>query len=421
MKFELYKIFKKRIVLILSGIGFLWSGFSILYPALQYTTYTEQMEPLSGIEAIQYDRDLQNMYAGRYTSDELISLYAEYETIYNNTDYQRLTDGEGYSFSSAGGNTTSLTDEVYYKYLNRYGLISLVGNRTKYLPLYVEDVKVTGNLQELYYGSIVQSEAEDSLIPPADLENPIVQKVLGIYDSLHTPFYGEYSAGWESFFNTAPVFFQWFVGLMIIIGVIPVFAEERSSGSDKVLLTTRYGKTKLIRNKIVASFLYATLVFMAFVVFFLLVYIGIYGRSGLKASIQLLAHCNLSPYNISIGEALILWSLLGWGAALVIASEAMMFSALATNTFGAFIPSLIGYVVPMISFAELSPVLHKIMQLLPVNTIGAIDRFFSMPDYYNILGILIEKKIVCVTLWFVLIAFCTFISVWMFRNKRISN
>ena len=421
MKFELYKIFKKRIILLLIGIGFLWSGFSIIFPALQYTTYTEEMEHLSGIEAIHYDRDLQNMYAGWYPLDELTSLYAEYEMIYNNPDYQRSADGEGDSFSSAGGNTTPLTDEAYYKYLNRYGLIALVGSRTKYLPFYVEDAKTTGNLQELYYGSIVQSETEDVLIPPADLENPIVQKVLGTYANLQIPFYGEYSDGWESFFNTAPVFFQWFVGLVIIIGVVPIFAEERSSGSDKVLLTTRYGKTKLIRNKITAGFLYATFIFMVFVAFFLFVYIGIYGTSGLKSSMQLLAHCNLSPYNLSIGEALILWSLLGWGAALVIASGAMMFSALAPNTFVAFIPSLLGYVVPMISFAGLSPLLHKIMQLLPVNTIGAIDRFFSMPDYYNIFGILIEKKIVCVTLWLVLITFCIFISVWMFRNKRISN
>ena len=68
MKFELYKIFKKRVVLILILIGFLWSGFSVLYQALQYTTYTEQMDRLSGIPAIHYDRNLQNMYAGQLTT-----------------------------------------------------------------------------------------------------------------------------------------------------------------------------------------------------------------------------------------------------------------------------------------------------------------------------------------------------------------
>ena len=160
MKFELYKIFKKRVILILIGIGFLWSGFSIIFPALQYTTYTEEMEHLSGIEAIHYDRDLQNMYAGRYPLDELTSLYAECEMIYNNPDYQRSADGEGDSFSSASGNTTPLTDEAYYKYLNRYGLIALVESRTKYLPLYVEDAKTTGNLQELYYGILPEEQME---------------------------------------------------------------------------------------------------------------------------------------------------------------------------------------------------------------------------------------------------------------------
>lgn len=67
MKFELYKIFKKRIVLILIGAGLLWRGFSILHPAFQYTTYTKQMEQLTGIEAIRYDRDLQKL-TGNFVS-----------------------------------------------------------------------------------------------------------------------------------------------------------------------------------------------------------------------------------------------------------------------------------------------------------------------------------------------------------------
>ena len=205
MKFELYKIFRKKIVLIFIGIGLLWLSLSILLPALQYRTFTEQMEPLAGIEAIHYDRDLRNLYAGQYTADELAPLYAEYETIYNNPDYQRSTDGSGYSFSPADRNTTPLTDEAYYKYLNRYGVIASIGNRAKYSPLYIEDAKISGNLAELYEGSIVQSSAEDSLVPPADLENPIVQKVLGMYDVLNTSFYGEYLEGWVSFFNTVPI------------------------------------------------------------------------------------------------------------------------------------------------------------------------------------------------------------------------
>lgn len=421
MKFELYKIFRKKIVLIFIGIGLLWMVLSILLPALQYTTFTEQMEPLTGIEAIHYDRDLQNLYAGQYSTDELASLYAEYERIYNNPEYQRSTDGDGYSFSLADRNTTPLTDEAYYKYLNRYGVIARIGNRAKSLPLYIEDAKISGNLAELYEGSIVQSSAEDSLVPPADLENPIVQKVLGMYDDLNTSFYGEYLDGWVSFFNTAPLFFQYLVGLIILIGIAPVFAEERHSGSDKVLLATQYGKSRLIRNKIAACFLFATFVFILFFACSVLTCIAIYGTSGLKVSIQLAAHCHLSPYNLSVGSALVLWSLLGWSAALVTAAGALLISAASPNAFAAFIPSLIGYIVPVISFAELSPTIHRFMQLFPINIIGAIDRLFSMPDFYNIFGLLVEKKIVCVIVWDVLIVLCVVFSSYLFRNKKVSN
>ena len=421
MKFELYKIFRRKIVLIFIGVGLLWLFFSLLFPALQYKTFTEQMEPLTGIEAIHYDRDLRNQYAGQYTADELAPLYAEYQTIYNNPDYQRTTDGDGHSFSPADRNTTPLTDEAYYKYLNRYSVIASIGNRAKYLPLYIEDAKISGNLAELYMGSIVQSSAEDSLVPPADLENPIVQKVLGMYDDLDTSFYGEYLEGWVSFFNTVPLFFQYFVGLIILIGIAPVFAEERHSGSDKVLLTTRYGKSKLIRNKIVACFLFATFVFVLFFACSAFVCMAIYRTSGLKASIQLVAHCNLSPYNLSVGSALIWWGLLGWGAALVTAAGTLLISAASPNAFVAFIPSLIGYIVPVASFAGLSPDLHRFMQLLPINIIGAIDRLFAMSDFYDIGGFLIEKKIVCIIVWAILIVFCIALSSYLFRSKKVSN
>ena len=421
MKFELYKIFRKKLVLFFIGVGLLWMSLSILLPALKYKTFTEQMEPLIGIDAIHYDRDLQNQYAGQYTADELAVLYTEYETIYNNPDYQRSSDEAGYSFYPDTQNTTPLTDEAYYKYLNRYGVVARMGSRVKFLPLYIEDAKTSGNLVEFYQGSIVRLSSEDTLIPPADLANPVVQKVLGRYDDLNISFYGEYVNGWESFFNTVPLFFQYFVGVIILVGIAPVFAEERHFGTDKVLLTTRYGKSRLIVNKLIAGFLFSTVVFVLFFACSILVCLMIYGTSGLNASIQLLPHCNLSPYNLSIGQALALWGALGWGAALVIAAGALLISAASPTAFAAFIPVLVGYIVPVISFAGLSPELHRFMQLLPINTIGAIDRLFSMPDFYSVFGVLLERKSISMIVWAIFIGLCITFSSYLFRNKGVSN
>lgn len=422
MRFELYKIFRKKVVLVLICAGLLFGLFSVLQPVLQYTTYTEQMEKLVGLKAIQYDRDLQNIYAGRYTLEEITALYTEKEAIYNNPSYQRSTNKENtHSFSGNSGNTTPLTDEAYYKYLNRYGIISTVGARTFHNPLYVSDLRDTGDLSEFYFYSIVQNPAEESLVPSPDPLNPIVQKLLGLYDNLQYPLYGEYVYGWQDFFNSIPVFFQWIVGLIIVIGIVPVFAEESSSGSDKVLLTTRHGKTRMIRNKIAAGILYASFIFLLFALYFIILYISIYGTSGLKASIQLLAHCKLSPYNLSIAQAIMGWLILGWGSSLVIASSTMLFSALSPNTFIAFIPSFISYIVPMMSFAGVSPWLHRIMQLFPVNTIGAIDRFFSMSDFYTLFNFLIEKKSLFAAVGIVAITMCSLLSAEIFRKKKISN
>ena len=147
----------------------------------------------------------------------------------------------------------------------------------------------------------------------------------------------------------------------------------------------------------------------------------IYGTSGLNASIQLLPHCNLSPYNLSIGQALALWGALGWGAALVIAAGALLISAASPTAFAAFIPVLVGYIVPVISFAGLSPELHRFMQLLPINTIGAIDRLFSMPDFYSVFGVLLERKIISMIVWAIFIGLCITFSSYLFRNKGVSN
>ncbi len=422
MRFELYKIFKKRVVLILICVGLVWGLFSALQPALEYTTYTEQMDKLTGIKAIRYDRDLQNKYAGRYSMEELRSLYKKEEDIYNNQEYQRPEDEDGgYSYSDASGNTTSLTDEAYYKHLNRYNVISLVGSRTFYNPRFVKDLIATGDLTEFYLGSIVRYPGEEKLIPSPDSSTPIVKKLVELYDDLQYPFKGAYINGWEDFFNTIPVFFPWMVGLIIVIGIVPMFAEETSSGSDKVLLTTRYGKTRMIRDKIAAGFLYASFVFLLFAVFFIALYTGIYGASGLSASIQLLGHCKLSPYDMSINQALIGWVLWGWLAALMISAETMLFSSLASNTFAALIPSFIVYIVPMMGFAEISPKLHRVLQLLPVNIIGDVDRLFSMPDYYTIFGSLVEKKILIVFVGIAAVIICSLLSAVIFKKKEASN
>ncbi len=416
MRYELYKLLRKRMILAFLIFGLLWAAAGVVVTAFQYVSYTEDMEPLHGLSAIKYDRELQNAYAGRLPLDELESLWQEIENIYSDPNYQRQS-----GIAAGKGNTTPLTDEAYWKYLNRSGVISRVAAKTYYSPLYIDDARKSGDLTELYLGSIVVSPLDSALIPAADPNSPIVQKVIGMYDNLEYPLYGEYYEGWADFFDIVPFLFQWIVGLLIVVGLAPVFADETSTGCDKLLLTTKYGKSRLIRNKILAALLYATIVFWAFALTMLLSYIGCYGLSGLRASIQLLPHCSLSPYNLSIGGAIGLWGILGWISALTIAAITTLFSSIMPNAFVTVIPALIVYTVPSFSYAGLSPTLHRITRLLPVNVIGNIDQIFSMADFYSFFGILVDRKIWIVIVSIVIISVFSFLSAVFFLRKEPSK
>ncbi len=61
---------------------------------------------------------------------------------------------------------------------------------------------------------------------------------------------------------------------MLIIGVIAiciclasVFAGEYQNGTDKILLTTKYGKSKGVTAKILASYIFASIVFTIYLIF----------------------------------------------------------------------------------------------------------------------------------------------------------
>ncbi len=399
MKYELYKLFRKRTVLIILAIGLLWLIAMPVANALQYETVTENLVQLKGFPAIRYDRSLQNTFSGRLPLDKLQELWNEAQAIQAEVD---------------AGN-----EDVRWQKLNRYTVVLSVGGRTYYLPLYVQDAKESGDLSEIYAGTIYLLPGEDSLVPNADPSSPLVQKVLKTYNALEYPLYGAYMGGWGDLFNTIPTFFQYVVGILIVIGVTPLFADETSTGIAVILLTTRYGKSRMLRNKALAAMLYAMIIFVLFAAAAITTQICIYGTTSLNASIQLINW--KSPYNMSIGGALGLWMFFGLLASVTTAALTMLFSAIANNAFTAFIPAALVYILPSFSYAGLSPALHRTMKLLPASVIGNIDTLFAAADYYSIMGLLIDRKLLIILCSMLLTVLCAYMAIWFYKHRVLQN
>lgn len=396
MRYELYKLLRKKMLLILLSVVYIWLLAALIVPALQYSTFTEDMKPLRGIEAIRYDRELQNVYSGRIPLTELEKLWNEVKEIRAEID---------------GGN-----ESAYWQRFNRYRVIAFVGARTYYLPLYVEDARKSGDLSEFYAGTIEILPGDKGLVPAADTESPIVKKVLDAYENIEYPLYGAYMGGWEDFFNSIPFFFQYAVGLLIVIGVAPLFADETSAGTSAILLTTRYGKSRMLVNKVVASLLYSAILFFMFAITAITAQLCLYGSDSLPASIQLIN--SKSPYNLSMGSVVGLWLLFGLLASITVAATTMLFSALANNAFTAFLPAALAYIFPSFSYAGASLFIHRCMKVLPSAVIGNIDTLFGAADYYNILGLLVERKILIVICSVVFTVFFSYLTICLYRRRE---
>ena len=87
--------------------------------------------------------------------------------------------------------------------------------------------------------------------------------------SFHSPLVFSFDYTWQTAFNilfNSNVVFA----IFLLIVLAPVFSEEYSSGAANVILSTRYGKSKVIQAKFTAAFLIAAISAVIFCVVILL-------------------------------------------------------------------------------------------------------------------------------------------------------
>ena len=78
-----------------------------------------------------------------------------------------------------------------------------------------------------------------------------------------------------------------FAILAICIVLAPVFSGEYQAGTDAVILSGKYGKTKLITAKIAASFLFGTIAFVLHMIVACGLLLIVFGIDGWNLSLQI--------------------------------------------------------------------------------------------------------------------------------------
>lgn len=323
VKLELRKLIRRKYLL--AGITLLiiytlfWFFACGVNHNATFPIHTEDGLLLEGRQAALYNKTLYEQYSGELTDEKVAEILGDYQILrerYEATHSDLYNAPEIYEdFSMFKANEENISEKT----LSQYGYVS---------------------------------------VSSSDIPN---------FDS---PLYFTFSSTWET---TANIFYNGSNGiaLLLLIALAPLFAEEYSSGAAGIILTTRYGKNKIIVAKCIASLIVATvavILFATFVISLCGIYFG--GLTGWQADIQTQFGSLLMPVPLRMNnlQFFIFSVLMYWLSAIGIAALICCCSAFCKKSLSAFVASAVIYVVPYFirQFGVGGAVTGELMLLFPV-------------------------------------------------------
>lgn len=293
-KYEFLKLAKRRSTIVLLLLSLFITTIFFSLPVIQYNAFVGD-SVMSGLEGITYNRNRTNGLAEILTEEVLTKLIFNYQQLYENPENVGFDGRDEFLIGEAN-------DEFVAP---RLGLLRMVMDN--YSP---PDVRVTlDNLRDLDLSEgALFYEARATKIetllqnPERDLSAEQQEFWLKMNNQVETPFEYGYFEGWSVILSAGELLM--FAMLLICVIIAPVFAGEYQSGADAIILSSKYGKTKLIRAKIVAALVFGIFAFSLNVIIACSIPLVAFGTGGWHLPIQLLN--SVIPYALTFLQATLL-------------------------------------------------------------------------------------------------------------------
>ncbi len=277
VKYEFLKILRKKSTFIVMAVSLVLTGFLFGLPIVQYQIYNQD-GVIKGAEGIAYEK-------GQY-ADLSVPLSEEYvaKTIREVQSLFEKTDNIGYD-----GNEQFLIGDAYWNGVApREKLLNLIANT------YSKPNEILGynNLPDLdiddgvFFYQTMERKIQNLLNNPSrKLSNEQKDYWGSMADKVDTPLQYGYYEGWEVIISSFELLM--FAVLAICIVLAPVFSGEYQAGTDAVILSAKYGKTKLTIAKIAASLLFGTAAFILHIIVACGLPLAAFGVDGYKLPLQI--------------------------------------------------------------------------------------------------------------------------------------
>ncbi|AIQ69732.1 ABC transporter permease subunit [Paenibacillus graminis] len=366
-RFELQKITRKRSFL--AGIMIVILAALFLTNMMVAGTWiiNEDGEKLKGLAAISLRKEYDRKHAGPLTVDKVAEAVKRHKKI--TYDPKNLNANK------------ELTSEAYAKFeVMDEQMDNLL--RFTFSPVKEYDYHVIEKLNSSSAQTFYQKRIEkiiDYLNYDYSYGNYSVNEkdfFIEMNKSIPVPFQMDYVTGWQKVFQSLRSFFL-IISFVIAISLAPVFASEYQSGTDSVILSTRYGRNKIITAKFKASFIVTCGVTCIAIGTYTLLLLGSFGFYGADASVQMIDL--LSPVPYTVFQTYLWVVFIGILACMLVGAVTLWLSSWMNSPFPVIIAMGIFLIGPLFIPASKSSLLfNQLMDLLPGNM---FDGFKKVTGY----------------------------------------
>ena len=222
-------------------------------------------------------------------------------------------------------------------------------------------------------------------------------------EKLTIPFHYEYNTGWNKLLSISYVALL-VIALVVCITLAPVFSSEYQTGADAILLSTKYGRSKLIVAKVVSSFLLTSVIYVSGTFILTFVTFLIYVSKGAACSLQVLNF--LAPADVNLLQTYLYVLLTGYFMCLFMQGITLLLSAKMSSSFPVIICTMVFFFIPsFLPYSGSSRIYNNILNLMPAKMAAAytaltkyeVFHIFGLKIAYPVMLILVSLLVSVIT------------------------
>jgi len=369
IRFEYRKMIVKRSTIIILLLAVFLTACTSVGPLMgDYYVKGEKLE--SNYDGMKKDREYIRSLAGRELGSDLLSEAIEAYTRIPNTD----------------GKYTDLED--YHQYARPYSEIYHIIRRVYRLSDWKEVKSISQEDINNFYSirqRMIEKNIEETTMSAIEKEASIK-----LSRQVHTPFIYSYTGGYTNFlqqmYTTAIL-----ICFICAICIAPIFAGEYVDKMDSLILSSKYGKNKIIYAKIFTGISFSILLSILLTGVSYITIMMFYGWDGGNSPIQLFLPLSIQPFTMK-QAAFLYFNVVIFGNILS-SSLTMLLSSKLRSPFMVIVIMTVFTILPMfLSISQDVLWIYHLYNLIPANMFY-LDNITSI-YFINFLGLVVQPYVI---------------------------